>query len=89
MPMASLPATFAAAAARQANTELRAHKLDCRACKNYHGRRNDERPCDTGWRLMQAVTRTAVALAEEKKLDAAPVPGQGMLFDIDPMGREK
>jgi hypothetical protein len=70
--------SLARAAFRHAAGRWRAHRASCPRCDRFT--RSSRGPCKHGAPLYLAYESARRELAEQKRLDSQPPPGQGTLF---------
>jgi hypothetical protein len=72
----SYETTIASAKARAAEHEWKAHRQGCAACTAAARARKREAMCDPGPALYDGHRSAQAELAENRRADKAPVPGQ-------------
>ena len=76
----SYETTIANAKARAAEHEWKWHRQGCPACSAGARKRQRGTMCDAGLDLYDAHRAAAAELAENRRLDKLPIPGQGTLI---------
>jgi hypothetical protein len=78
----SYETSIARAVARAAEHEWKQHLAHCPMCTAAARGRRWDHLCDAGQRLHGEHRRAQAQLAEERRLDKLPIPGQGTLLEV-------